>query len=107
MHPAAQCSQISKTSLLAFVIANAGIVSLNAPWGLVTSHQKSLAGVSSTTISTLIFFYLNVYTYHDNSHEILIQLKIDGLNFGEFMVIRQIRQCFPPPKFPSIQYTLY
>ena len=45
-----------KTYLLAFVIASGGTVSLNAPWGLVTSHPKSLAGVSSTTILTLIIF---------------------------------------------------
>ena len=32
-----------------------GTVSLNAPWGLVTSHPKSSAAVSSTTISTLTF----------------------------------------------------
>ena len=54
MHPAAQCSQIFKASSLAFVIANGGTISLNAPWGLVTSHWKSSAGVSNTTISKLI-----------------------------------------------------
>ena len=32
--------------------------------------------------------------------------KVGGKNFGEFMVIRQIRQRFPPPKFPSIRYTV-
>ena len=33
------------------------------PWNLVSSHLKSSAGVSSTTILILIFFfYLNVYT---------------------------------------------
>ena len=31
-------------------------------------------------------------------------INIGGLNFGEFMVIRQIRQCFSLPKFPSIRY---
>ena len=30
--------------------------------------------------------------------------KVGGRNFGDFMVIRQIRQSFPPPKFPSIRY---
>ena len=30
--------------------------------------------------------------------------KVGGRNFGEFIVIRQIRQRFPPPKFPSIWY---
>ena len=30
--------------------------------------------------------------------------KVGRRNFGKFMVIRQIRQCFPSPKFPSIQY---
>ena len=53
-YPAAACSQIFETSSLAFLIANGGTVSLNA-WGLVTSHPKSSAGVSGTTISTLIF----------------------------------------------------
>ena len=46
IHPAAVCA----TSLLAFVIANGGTVSHNAPWGLVTSHLKCLAGVLITTI---------------------------------------------------------
>ena len=55
MHPDAVHHGIFETSSLAFVIANGGIVSLNAPWGLVTSHPKSFVGVSSTTISTLIF----------------------------------------------------
>ena len=30
--------------------------------------------------------------------------KVGGRNFGKFMVIRQIRECFPSPKFPSIRY---
>ena len=30
--------------------------------------------------------------------------KVGGRNFGEFMVIRQICQRFPPPKFPSMWY---
>ena len=30
--------------------------------------------------------------------------KVGGRNFGEFMVIRQIRERFPLPKFPSIRY---
>ena len=30
--------------------------------------------------------------------------KVGGRNFGEFMVIRQIRQRSPPPRFPSIWY---
>ena len=30
------------------------------------------------------------------------QYYIQGL-FGEYMVICQICQCFPPPKFPSIR----
>ena len=33
--------------------------------------------------------------------------KVGRRNFGEFMVIRQIRQRFPPPKFPSIQYMVF
>ena len=47
MHPAtsAVCG-FFETSLLAFAIANGGTVSVNAPWGLVTSHPKSSAGVS-------------------------------------------------------------
>ena len=30
--------------------------------------------------------------------------KVGGRNFGKFMVICQIRQRFPPPKFLSIWY---
>ena len=30
--------------------------------------------------------------------------KVGGRNFGKFMVIRQILECFPSPKFPSIRY---
>ena len=33
--------------------------------------------------------------------------KVGRRNFGEFMVIYQIRERFPPPKFPSIQYYNY
>ena len=55
IHPDAVRDGIFETSSLAFVIANGGTVSLNAPWGLVTFHPKSSVGVSSTTISTLIF----------------------------------------------------
>ena len=33
-----------------------------------------------------------------------MRIKIGESNFGEFMVIRQIRQSFPPPMFPSIWY---
>ena len=42
------CSWVFETSSLASIIANAGTVSLNSPGGLVTSHPKSSAGVSST-----------------------------------------------------------
>ena len=56
MHRAAQRLRIFETTLLAFVIAKGGTVSLNTPWDLVTSHPKSLAGVSSTKISTLNFY---------------------------------------------------
>ena len=35
-----------------------------------------------------------------------IRTKIGESNFGEFMIIRQIRQGFPPPMFPSIRYLL-
>ena len=55
MHPDGVCHGIFETSSLAFVIANGGTVSLIAPLGLVTFHPKSSVGVSSTTISTLIF----------------------------------------------------
>ena len=54
--------QIFDTSLMAFIIANGRAASLNAPWGLVTTHLKSSAVVLSATISTIIFFYWNVYT---------------------------------------------
>ena len=35
-----------------------------------------------------------------------IEIKIGELNFGEFIVICQIRQSFPTPMFPSIRYNL-
>ena len=67
------CLQIFETSLLAFVIANGDTVSLNAPWGLVTTHPKSSAGVSSTTILT---FNFSTWMFTcDVSCEILIQNK--------------------------------
>ena len=33
--------------------------------------------------------------------------KIGERNFGEFMVIRQIRQRFPPPTFPPAKVSLH
>ena len=32
------------------------------------------------------------------------RIKVGRLNFGKFMVIRQIRQIFLAPKFPSVRY---
>ena len=34
-----------------------------------------------------------------------VRIKNGESNFGEFMVIRQIRQSFPPPMFPSVCYS--
>ena len=45
MHPAAVRGLAIEISPLAFVIANGGTVSLNAPWGLVTSHPKPSASL--------------------------------------------------------------
>ena len=78
-----------------------GTVLLNAPWGLVTSHPKSSARISSTTISTC---FLLGCLYVTSRVKFQSRIKIDGLNFGEFMIIRQIHQCFLPPKSPSIWY---
>ena len=36
-----------------------------------------------------------------------IRTKIGKSNFGEFMLIRQIHQGFPPPMFPSIRYMVF
>ena len=35
-----------------------------------------------------------------------MKIKFKWFKFGEFMAIRQIRQSFPPPNIPSIQYTV-
>ena len=94
------CLQIFETSSLALVIANGGSVSLNAPWGLVTSHAKSSAGVWSTTISKLIFSTW-MFTF-DVSCEILIQNKnwqiklwrIYAWSFAKFANVFS-RQSFP------------
>ena len=67
------CLWIFETSSLVFVIANGGTVSLNAPWGLIISHPKSLAKVLSAKISKLIFSSW-IFT-HDVLSEILIQNK--------------------------------
>ena len=44
-HASCCCSWIIEISPLAFVIANGGTVSVNAPWGLVTSHPKPSASL--------------------------------------------------------------
>ena len=104
MHRAAISGFLKLLRWPSYIIANDGTVSLNAPCGLVTSHLKSSAGVSSTTISKLVFL---LECLHVTTHMTFYsRIKIDGLNFSEFMVIRQIHQCFPLPKFPSIRNRL-
>ena len=50
----------------------------------------------------------STYFYQTSRVRFKSRLKIGGLNlnFDEFMVIRQICQCFLPPKFPSISYLI-
>ena len=70
------------------------------PWGLVTSHLKSSAGVSSTTILTQIFL---LECLHVTSHmRLKSRIKIDELNFGGFMVesFAKFANVFPHQSLP-------
>ena len=90
-----------KTSLLALVIANGGKVQINAPWGLVTSHPKSSAGILSTSYNMDINFFTWMFT-RDVLRIILNknwQIKLWRI-YGH----SPNSPMFPPPKFPSIGY---
>ena len=97
-------SIVELTRELAFTITDEGKFVLQKPFGSGNSSMEDLE-IGQKYLQMDIFNTLNgcqvMCTY------ILINLgttKIWRVKFGELMVIRQIRQCFPPPKFHTIWY---
>ena len=67
--------------------------------------SNSLSNSSEVFGTGLKYFSIDIFNTKtaDYSH---MRTKIGKSNFSEFMVIRRIRQSFPPPMFPYIQYSL-